>query len=69
MGTVSKKIADGIIAGKYPEDRAARIVEYVNMGGELAHGVTSIYEDPNKYLQESEFIRRPRIYWQAGHDL
>lgn len=63
MATVDKDIADDIIAGKYDEDEATRIVEYTNAWGNLAYGVTFGDENPNKYLFESEYIRNPQVYW------
>lgn len=39
MGTVNRKIADEIVAGKYPEDRAVRIVKYRNAWGGEGYGV------------------------------
>ncbi len=39
MSTVDKTIADRIIAGEFPEDRAVKIVEYDNAWGGVGYGV------------------------------
>lgn len=65
MSTVDKKIADDIIAGRYPEDNAIKIVEYTNAWGTLAYGVIFKGDPLNKY-KATEWIRNPRIYWQKG---
>ena len=63
MGTVSKSIADAIIAGKYEDDNPKRIVKYTNAWGGEAYGVTFGNDDPNKYLYETEYVQNPVIYW------
>lgn len=63
VATVNKEIADDIIAGKYDEDEAMRIVEYTNAWGGKSYGVTYAGDDPYKYLRESEWILFPRVYW------
>lgn len=63
MATVSKEIADAIIAGKYPEDGAIKIVRYINMAGATAYGVVFKEDDPYKY-RESPFVQNPTLYWQ-----
>lgn len=65
MATVDKCIADDIIAGKYPEDGATRIVEYTNAWGAKAYGVTFGTQDIETYTRPTEFIQNPRIYWDA----
>ena len=45
--------------------QATRIVEYTNMAGVLAYGVTFSHDDPDKYLRESPYIGSPRIYWES----
>lgn len=68
MPTVDKKIADKIIAGNgyyHPEDPiVTEIIEYDNAWGGQGYGITYPGQNPMTYHQESEFIRRPRIYWQ-----
>jgi hypothetical protein len=66
MATVGKKIADQIkdADGYYSDDpRVMRIVEYTNMAGVLAYGIEYGHEI-GRYA-ESEFIRNPRVYWEA----
>ena len=64
MSTVDKKIADDIVAGKYPTDHAARIVKYINAWGGEAYGVTFRGQNHSKYLSPSMYIRKPEIYWE-----
>ena len=66
MGTVNKKIADDIIAGKYADDNATRIVKYTNAWGGESYGVTFGRENKGKYLTETDYIRDPKIYWEKG---
>ena len=62
MSTVSKEIADDIIAGKYPEDEWIRIIEYDNAWGGVAYGLES-RRTLGKY-SPSEYVQNPRVYWQ-----
>lgn len=66
MSTVSKDLADKIKSadGYYMDDpRVVRIVEYTDMGGKQAFGLE--YErDLGKY-SESQFIRNPKVYFEA----
>lgn len=63
MSTVSKEIADAIIAGEFPEDDAIKIVEYDNMWGGKGYGVIFRGQNPNMYAA-SESVRNPKIYWE-----
>ncbi len=65
MSTVDKKIADEIIAGKYPEDNAIAIVKYQNQfnGGD-SYGVIFKGQDPLKY-HRSPAYHNPVYYWKA----
>jgi hypothetical protein len=64
MATVSKEIADKIIAGGYPDDTpAVKIVKYTNMEGADAYGVIYAHESLDKY-RESVFVRGPVTYWE-----
>lgn len=64
MSTVSKKIADEIIDGKYPEDRAVKIVRYQNcFDGTDSYGVIFEGEPLDKYAA-SEYVINPCTYWQ-----
>lgn len=65
MATVSKVIADKIVAGDgyYDTDpRVVRIVEYTDMGGKLAYGIEYPGE-LGKYGEASVYIRAPKMYW------
>lgn len=66
MGTISKKIADDVIAGLYNDDRPTRIVEYTNKWGSIAYGLTVQGEDINRYMHETEYIIKPKIYWEKN---
>jgi hypothetical protein len=65
MGTVSKKIADDIIAGKYAESDGwpVRIVEYTNQWGGLSYGVEQREHERGRYCA-SEFVIDPKVYWE-----
>ena len=72
MSTVDKEFADKIVACNgvmYPDDPfeppVMRIVEYTNIGNVPAYGLTFKGQDPEKYMRQSEFVRKPRVYWQA----
>ena len=67
MATVDKEIADRIVAGEFPEDGATRIVEYDNAFGGIGYGVTFGNEPIDKYMEPTEFVRNPRIYWEVDH--
>ena len=62
MGTVSKEIADRIIAGEFPEDEATKITKYTNAWGGESYGVT-FHGMRNVYAEPSEFIINPTLYW------
>lgn len=69
MATVSKKIADEVVAGNgyYPGDytRVVKIVKYSNMfdGGD-AYGL--VYEnEPIMMYENSPAVRNLEIYWEA----
>ena len=64
MSTVSRDIADDIIAGLFPQDHVTRIVEYTNAWGGKAYGVTYAGQDRETYMRPTEYIRKPRIYWE-----
>ena len=72
MATIdSKEIIDDIIAsdGYYEGDpRVYMIVEYTNFEGRQTWGVTWVNEHPSsklRYLQETEYVRSPKVIWQA----
>lgn len=73
--TCDKKFADELIGGKgyhpncgdpAPDNpRASRIVEYTDIGGKVAYGVTfEGIDDVDKYAHETPYIRNPKIYWE-----
>lgn len=69
MGTVSKEIADQIIAGKYAEEDGwpIRIVEYDNQWGGKGYGVEHHEHERGRY-SASQFVRNPRVYWERKSD-
>ena len=60
--TVSKEIADRIIAGEFNEDNCTLIVEYDNAWGGKGYGCM-FNNAPNGYTP-SEFVRKPKVYWK-----
>lgn len=67
MATVGKDLADQIknADGYYSDDpRVYRIVEYTDMGGKQAYGLEYGHQ-VGKYT-ESEFVRSPKVYWEAS---
>lgn len=65
MGTVSKDIADRVIAGEFPEDNVVKIVVYQNaFNGQDAYGLITKGDDLNRY-HASQYVRNPRVYWEA----
>lgn len=67
MATVDKITADLLkkLDGRYDDDpRVMRIVEYTNMAGNQAYGIEYAHE-LGRY-QESEFVRNPKVYWEAA---
>ena len=66
MGTISKKIADEVIAGKYDDDEPVKIVKYNNMfDGAECYGLICEGDDLDRY-HESEFVRNPTVYWEKN---
>lgn len=66
MGTISKQIADDIIAGKYAGDGVTKIVTYRNMfNGGLTYAAVTRREDQMRY-ENSPACDDVRVYWQAG---
>lgn len=63
MGTISKNIADRVIAGEFNSDRPVKIVKYTNAWGGEAYGLICRGEDLNKYCA-TEFVRDPGLYWE-----
>jgi len=73
MSTIdSRAIIDAIIAGDgyYQGDpRVALIVEYENASGRTTWGVTWSSEPASRqqrYLEETEFVRAPRVLWRPS---
>ena len=64
MATVTKTIADDIIAGKYDEDNIVKIVKYTNFfnGGD-AYGIVQAGQDPDMY-RPSAYVINPELYWE-----
>jgi hypothetical protein len=67
MSTVSKSIADDVVAGKYPDDHWVKIVRYRNAWGGDAYGLIARGQDLNKYAA-SVCIRDPVTYWELGKE-
>ena len=63
MSTVSKEIADGIIAGEYESDNPTKIVKYTNAWGSDAYGVI-FHGDDLEIYKESYYVRNPVTYWE-----
>lgn len=66
MATVGKDLADklALADGYFADDpRVMRIVEYTDRADQLAYGVE--YEHQLGRYAESEFVRSPRVYWEA----
>ena len=66
MATVSKEIADEVIAGKYPEDGWTRIVKYTTSEGSESYGLERAHELGKYY--ESEYVHNPTTYWEDKHE-
>ncbi len=64
MGTISKKIVDDVIAGKYADDMPVKIVQYTNAWGDEAYGLICQGDRLDKY-RASEFVFNPKTYWEA----
>ena len=62
MATVSKKIADDVIAGKYDEDNWVRIVKYTNQWDGESYGLENKHT-LGKY-EESSSVNNPTVYWE-----
>ncbi len=63
MATVEKKIADDIIAGKYEEDQAVKIVKYTNAWGGEGYGV--IFKGmPLDTYRATPWVIDPVTYWE-----
>lgn len=71
MATVDKNFADKMIAlngldGDEAPDNPpiVKIIEYDNLSGGQGYGlVFSTDRDQGRYDRETEFIRKPRVYW------
>lgn len=73
MSTVDKDFADKIVACRgvmYPNDPfeppVTRIVEYTNAWDKKAYGMTFAGQDPEKYMRPTEYVQKPRVYWEAS---
>ena len=63
MGTVDKKIADDVIAGKYASDRPVKIVKYTNAWGGESYGLICKGQSLDRYAA-SDFVKNPVTYWE-----
>ncbi len=63
MATISKQIADDIIAGMYPEDGCTKIVTYNNMfDGGLTYAAVFRRDNQFKY-EQSPACHNVKVYW------
>jgi hypothetical protein len=63
MGTVSKKIADDVIAGLYDDDKPLKIVKYQNaFDGTDNYGLICKGDSLDRYAASS-FVINPIVYW------
>ena len=77
MSTVDKDFADRLIAGggwlngdsanaMGDNPQCTKIVEYDNAWGGKAYGaVFETDRDPGRYEVPTEYVRSPRVYWEA----
>lgn len=65
MGTITKHIADQVIAGAYDMDRPVKIVKYTDAWGGEAYGLICAHESPERY-RASEYVRNPSVYWEKA---
>ena len=63
MGTISKEIADDVIAGKYEDDQPVKIVKYQDAWGGEAYGLICKGQNLNTY-RETEYVINPTVYWE-----
>lgn len=62
MGTVSKAIADDVVAGMYEDDYPVKTIKYTNAWGDEAYGLVCQHDHPDRYA-ESDYVRNPTVYW------
>jgi len=65
MGTVSKQIADDVIAGKYAGDHPVKIVKYTNAWGGESYGLICRGQPLDTY-RASDFVINPSTYWEKS---
>ena len=63
MGTISREIADDVIAGKYGDDQPIKIVKYTNAWGGEAFGLICKGQSRDTY-HASDFVINPSTYWE-----
>lgn len=62
MGTVSKEIADAVIAREYDDDNPLAIWKYTNAWGDDAYGLICEGQRSDTY-RPSEWVINPTLYW------
>lgn len=62
MGTVSKKIADDVVAGLYENVQPVKIIKYTDAWGGEAYGLVCKTDNPDRYAA-SHYVRNPTVYW------
>jgi len=63
VGTISKQIADDVIAGKYDDDQPKKIVRYTNAWGGEAYGLICGRQSLDTY-RPSQFVINPITIWE-----
>jgi len=63
MGTISKTIADDVIAGKYDDDQPRKIVKYTNAWGGESYGLICGRQSLDTY-RASQFVINPITIWE-----
>ena len=61
MATISRQIAEDVIAGKYDDYRPVKIVKYTNKWGGESYGLICKGSRMDNY-QSSEFVINPEVY-------
>ena len=63
MATVSKYIAERIMAGEYSEDGWVKVVRYTNFEGGESYGLVHRHDDPDRY-RPSPYVINPITIWE-----
>lgn len=66
MATISKEIADRVIAGEFDDDPCGlcvKIVKFTNAWGGESYGAIFQHQRLDTY-KETEYVRNPVTYWE-----